>query len=75
MIYTRLLVQCTYQSGAPSQRYWIDMHLPSSGHRNGSKAWHFVSVKNELSLQILDGFMLIIHELVLQDIRVCNYIT
>ena len=31
------------QSGAPSHKYWIEMHLPSIGQRNGSNALHFVS--------------------------------
>lgn len=27
------------QSGAPSQRYWIEMQFPSPGHLNGSYGW------------------------------------
>ena len=77
MICTRLLIQFiskTYQSGTPSQRNRTAKQLHRSlGHRKGSKAGHFFSVRNESSLQILDGFMMIIHELVLQDICVCNW--
>ncbi len=34
----------THQSGAPSHKYWMEMHRPSVGHLNGSKASHFFSI-------------------------------
>ena len=35
------------QSGAPSHKYWIEIHRPSEGHRNGSNASHLCSAKKK----------------------------
>lgn len=43
------------QSGAPSHKYWIEMHFPSSGHRSGSKAGQGLSAPNLLTLCLWAG--------------------
>ena len=53
------------QSGAPSHKYWIEMHLPSIGQRNGSNALHFVSKIKWFYKLFTNYFITLLHTILL----------